>query len=129
MSETNINDRNEIIWQSIREKWTVKLAMGIIVVVLAVVIIILGYSVYQDDATLVDKILTIFNAITMAILGYLFGYVPAKSSEESIQEDRKALVEQYKELEQVITDYETTIEIQEEAIKEYELIIAMYEEE
>jgi len=121
------NKKSEFYWQTIREKWTVTLAMAIIIVALIVVITILLYSLYQNDATLVDKILVIFNAITMAVLGYLFGYVPTKASEENVKREREITEEQIGALKKAINNYEQILEKNEKKIKEYEIITALYE--
>lgn len=127
MTKNKSNITDEPGWQSIREKWTVTLATGIVITAFCVVITILLYSIYQNNPTLIDKILMVFNAISMAVLGYLFGYVPTKASEENIRKDRETIEQEKSELKNAILDYRETIESKEKTIKDYEKIIALYE--
>ena len=116
-------------WQSIREKWTVTSAIVILMVSFFVVIAIFVYVIYLHNEPLIDKILTIFNAFIMAILGYLFGYVPAKTSEESVKKDKNAIERQTITLNQTIDKYRNAVESKDRIIKDYETIIALYESE
>jgi type VI protein secretion system component VasK len=127
--KTNGRTTSALSWQSIREKLTVYLAIGIIVVALAVVVFILTYSVYQNNPTLTDKVLTIFSAITMAVLGYLFGYVPTKASEESMKKDRDATEKRIKSLKKAVNEFRTLLADKDKTIKDYEDIMNLLEEE
>ena len=116
-------------WQSIREKWTVTYAIVILMVSFFVIVSIFLYVVLQNNASLTDKILTIFNSFIMAVLGYLFGYVPSKASELSAKRDKESTEEQFMELNQAFDENRDILEKKERIIKRYETVIALLESE
>ena len=116
-------------WESIREKWTVITAIIIMAVAFTVVIVILIYVIYKNDYTLLDKILTLFSAFIMAVLGYLFGYVPTKASEEAAKKDKEQIEKQMNNLNQAVDEFRVLLDSKEKTIKEYEGIISLFESE
>lgn len=98
-------------------------------VAFTVVIVILIYVISQNNYTLIDKILTLFSAFIMAVLGYLFGYVPAKASEESAKKDKEKIEKQITNLNQVVDEFRVLVDSKEKTIKEYEGIISLFEAE
>ena len=118
-----------ISWNSIREKWTVTSAIIVLMVSFFIISAIFVWVTVQNNITLIEKFITVFNAFVMAVLGYLFGYVPTKTSEESIKKDRSQIEEQVESLNKAIDKYRDVLNRKNEIIKDYETIIALYEAE
>ena len=93
-------------WASLREKWTVMTGVSVLVACFIIIIVAAIFGQF----IMVDKISTTFNAFIMAVLGYLFGYLPTKSSEESIRRDKEITDEKLGIMESVRDGYEKQIE-------------------
>ena len=110
-------------WTSPREMLTVKWA--IIILVLSVIIVgaLFIYTVLDNNATMVDKLMALFNAVIMATLGYLFGYVPAKSSEESARQEKKVMEGRFERMDVAIDKYKKALKEKDDTIKDYETLL------
>ena len=109
-------------WTSLREKWTVIAGVSILVACF----LIIGVVAILGQFTMVDKLITSFNAFIMAVLGYLFGYVPTKSSEESTKRDKEVTDDKLGKMERVLDEYKGLIASKDKTIQEYETIVALY---
>jgi tetrahydromethanopterin S-methyltransferase subunit B len=112
-------------WPSLREKWTVIAAVSILVACFFIIAVVALFG----QSILVDKLITAFNAFIMAVLGYLFGYVPTKSSEESIKIDKEITDEKLGKIESALDEYKEILSSKDKIIKDYEKIVALYNTE
>lgn len=110
-------------WTSLREKWTVIAGVSILVACF----LIIGVVAILGQFTMVDKLITSFNAFIMAVLGYLFGYVPAKSSEESTKRDKEVTDEKLGKMESALDEYKKILSNKDKTIKDYEKIVGLYD--
>jgi len=76
--------------------------------------------------TVMDKLSATFNAFIMAMLGYLFGYVPTKSSEEAIKGDKEVTEEKLGKIEMALDEYKEILTSKDKIIKDYEEMINLY---
>lgn len=118
------NNEQNVPW---REKVTVNAARMLLYISFIFVIIMFLYTIYVNNVTMGDKILSMLNAFIMAVLGYLFGYVPTKASEESIKKEKEVVGYQLGEIEDAVADYKKVIAIKERKLKIYENMISLYE--
>ena len=117
-----INNK-ELKWASLREKWT--MTVGVLALVVFFLIIIV--ATISGQLNLMNEYSTTFNAFIMAVLGYLFGYVPAKSSEEFIKGDKEVIEEKLGKVEMALDEYIDILTSKEIIIKDYEKIVELYE--
>ena len=108
-------------WDSIREMWTVKSAVYILILI--VIAILINTIIFSKNS---ESFEAIFSNIILAILGYLFGYVPTKSNLDKVEEEKKFLKQVDAEKDGIITDY---IEAVNKNKKVLDLLKAKIEEE
>ncbi len=109
-------------WASLREKWTVITGVLVLLVFFLIIIVAAIYGQF----TVMDKLSATFNAFIMAMLGYLFGYVPTKSSEEAIKEDKKITENKLGKIEMALDEYKAILTSKDKIIKDYEEMINLY---
>lgn len=115
-------------WESPREMLTVKWAIIILVLAVIIVSALFMYTVMDNNTTMVDKIVALFNAVIMATLGYLFGYVPAKSSAESAVREKQMFMDKFESMDSAIDKYKKALKEKDDTIKDYETLMALMDQ-
>jgi len=106
-------------WESMREKWTV---ISAIVFLAIIFLIILSVTVSGSTVT-ADSLSKAFNPVLMAVLGYLFAYVPTKASESSAKKEVKAADEQMSEMAKAIEAIRDENAKNRDIIQKYTLVV------
>lgn len=114
--EKEIERRNGTSWDSVREKWTVQCAIGLLIVF---VVAIIGAIFLLQDGT-AEALTQALGGILLAILGYLFGYVPTKSSLESEKLAKDELNDRVKLLDAAVENYRIVGQIRSSALEQYQ---------
>jgi len=107
-------------WESMRERWTVISA----IVFLAIIFLIILVVTIGGAPTITESLSKSFNPILMAILGYLFAYVPTKASESSAKKDVKTADKQIEEMAKAIEAYRAETAKNRDIIQKYALVVS-----
>jgi hypothetical protein len=106
-------------WDSPREKYTIYVAIGVAIGSLFIVTI----ALCAKDVDYAQKIALLFNPFTGAALGYLFGYVPTKSSEIANRKENESLQREISELKKAIEAFQLDNRLSQEIINDYSIVI------
>ena len=109
---------DELNWESVREKWTVVSAIVFLAIIFSI-ILVATITKQPITSTLSEN----FNPILMAVLGYLFAYVPTKSSENDAKKGIDSKDDTIAEMSKEIRIIKSENEQNKSIIRNYELVV------